>query len=1541
MLGSLVFQGLFSQRFLVMPNHTRMKRFFLDGVRWLFLLQYGFMVLSLEAGFLDFDNLPDTNFTCHGKVIGGYYADIETNCQMFHVCTKGQADESMDIRFLCLNGTVFDQETRVCERIDEVDCSKSEQFYSLNLELYQHSAPNSEDNPEVPQETEQPHVAKPTTTAPTTTTKTAKPSHYFTTPRLVGTTTAASAISGHHFPVNTPDIRFNPEEINISLNAGAPPNIRTNHFQSHHSFDDVTDNDEQQSVRLQKPERTRVSASSTPTSIFAIQHSDNNENSDISFGFSDEEFRATEHSRQPQFLIQTNSFRHSQSFPPSANQYHFRSTTPKQTYHQEVSPSYTTSRTIYLNPLKSSHHLYTNHHPRTEKTPQRVQIPIPVLPTLPPLTFSSPAPFSLQHHIENKRYTKDHPSPPRIIISASASVSDASGRRLNYSLGTIGAAQILDNPPTSYDEYKDTDVGLDPFYHDVPKIKRKRRSIDNKKQLNPFEVIRNEKEAVEVLKFLFNWYQSHQATATVPPATSPVSLDLIRKINDELAPPIKETLEKSESSEVYFANSKEDATEGIKSNGLFKVDSKFNILNGHDFGKDSKNVHDISKTENVAVSEEKRRVGKNAVEMQGKEKRYEEAIVEKPVKLEEKMDIEDFTSTPPKRFNSEDYVDDNYEPLVYKKLDGEKVILKENPKGFKPSNQVPIGAYELYTYVNIKNQLTTPPTTTTELNLLQVPQKNSTEADRHTEINVISQIREEISPRPNSSTTEVFPSRHSRRRNRGRQRHVDNYQEASYTSNQVNNVIDSNKRSRGRGRSRFKEVSSTTSSTTENVPLHNQLFNTEVVSTLRVDVDVSPSSVEANEVIETSSQAAKVVKTTEDSIEIYHLPRDNNSSEPEHNFTTNKTVNESTTYSTDSKDVTLSTLNFITTIHDVETFNNTFSNSNGLPETEFTNIDPKTDSVILDFLHHQEEPYHNTEAESTTVAPITEYIHNQEKSHHTTDAESTTASLVPEYIHHQEESHHIIDAESTTASPIPKYIHPQEESHQNTEFESTTICAIPESVYHHHQAEEHSSAVTESTIVIPKSIDHHHQEEQHQSTTLESTTAFSILASVHHHQKEDLLQPSTTFELTESTLSKVTQPSVSTSSDPSYLIKLLKYFADSDTIYAPVTDLPKVSYEPLTENHMTSIPYFVTPVTTNKHETTSAILSTVNFPPEETQNKGSLLEKFSRDQYSLEESKSIIDDTTATTPLINFEDKLNFGTTFETTTVNSKFSSSPITSSNYRLYDDVFIVPELSEANTEPSTKTTFLNEPTLTTSLEDHTETTSFPTVEVAKSISLPVSILDSHFNNPHHINDLLKSTTSQPEFLPSTNVISISTEKYFETTSISPSNRPSQKVNSSHLFQVLLETTSTPPVTVTIPTITSKRTRPTRRKPESNPRNILGKHRFNTELISRRATEAPLLKSASPTKTRSELAKMLLHTTPLSKNYFSSKMEKNYVFNCFGKETNRFYADPRDCRLFHYCTQGYSKNQLLDLKYVCDQRTFFDEDKLICTKVKPAKCL
>lgn len=34
------------------------------------------------------ENMPDTEFSCREKVLGGYYADPDTQCQMFHICVK-------------------------------------------------------------------------------------------------------------------------------------------------------------------------------------------------------------------------------------------------------------------------------------------------------------------------------------------------------------------------------------------------------------------------------------------------------------------------------------------------------------------------------------------------------------------------------------------------------------------------------------------------------------------------------------------------------------------------------------------------------------------------------------------------------------------------------------------------------------------------------------------------------------------------------------------------------------------------------------------------------------------------------------------------------------------------------------------------------------------------------------------------------------------------------------------------------------------------------------------------------------------------------------------------------------------------------------------------------------------------------------------------------------------------------------------------------------------------------------------------------------
>merc|ERR1719317_217349 len=76
--------------------------------------------------------VPDTSFTCEGRVEGGYYADTEAECQPFHVCSADRDGGLAKNSFLCPNGTIFNQENFVCEYWFNVDCSKAESFYGLN-----------------------------------------------------------------------------------------------------------------------------------------------------------------------------------------------------------------------------------------------------------------------------------------------------------------------------------------------------------------------------------------------------------------------------------------------------------------------------------------------------------------------------------------------------------------------------------------------------------------------------------------------------------------------------------------------------------------------------------------------------------------------------------------------------------------------------------------------------------------------------------------------------------------------------------------------------------------------------------------------------------------------------------------------------------------------------------------------------------------------------------------------------------------------------------------------------------------------------------------------------------------------------------------------------------------------------------------------------------------------------------------------------------------------------------------------------------------
>ncbi|KRT84888.1 Carbohydrate-binding protein [Oryctes borbonicus] len=95
-----------------------------------FLNNRPFPTYSLES-------MPDTDFTCRDKVLGGYYADPETQCQMFHVCVKVAGVGVQDFRFLCPNATAFDQDHQICAEWDDVDCDATTLYYSSdNFDLY-------------------------------------------------------------------------------------------------------------------------------------------------------------------------------------------------------------------------------------------------------------------------------------------------------------------------------------------------------------------------------------------------------------------------------------------------------------------------------------------------------------------------------------------------------------------------------------------------------------------------------------------------------------------------------------------------------------------------------------------------------------------------------------------------------------------------------------------------------------------------------------------------------------------------------------------------------------------------------------------------------------------------------------------------------------------------------------------------------------------------------------------------------------------------------------------------------------------------------------------------------------------------------------------------------------------------------------------------------------------------------------------------------------------------------------------------------------
>jgi len=80
-----------------------------------------------------YSSVEETSFSCDGLIFGGYYADPELECQVYHVCLQDPIDTTnlYPVSFLCPNGTIFNQELFNCDWWYNVDCSAASGLYGL------------------------------------------------------------------------------------------------------------------------------------------------------------------------------------------------------------------------------------------------------------------------------------------------------------------------------------------------------------------------------------------------------------------------------------------------------------------------------------------------------------------------------------------------------------------------------------------------------------------------------------------------------------------------------------------------------------------------------------------------------------------------------------------------------------------------------------------------------------------------------------------------------------------------------------------------------------------------------------------------------------------------------------------------------------------------------------------------------------------------------------------------------------------------------------------------------------------------------------------------------------------------------------------------------------------------------------------------------------------------------------------------------------------------------------------------------------------
>ncbi|GIX94290.1 chitin-binding type-2 domain-containing protein [Caerostris extrusa] len=90
-------------------------------------------VLQRHDGYVkgETPTIPQTSFSCSAQPYNpGLYADVETQCQVYHVCFEDRQES-----FLCGPGTNFNQRILACDFWYNFDCNESPSFYNVNADI--------------------------------------------------------------------------------------------------------------------------------------------------------------------------------------------------------------------------------------------------------------------------------------------------------------------------------------------------------------------------------------------------------------------------------------------------------------------------------------------------------------------------------------------------------------------------------------------------------------------------------------------------------------------------------------------------------------------------------------------------------------------------------------------------------------------------------------------------------------------------------------------------------------------------------------------------------------------------------------------------------------------------------------------------------------------------------------------------------------------------------------------------------------------------------------------------------------------------------------------------------------------------------------------------------------------------------------------------------------------------------------------------------------------------------------------------------------